>query len=379
MAEKRDYYEVLGVSKNATADEIRKAYRVLAKKYHPDLNHEPGAAEKFKEVNEANEVLSDPQKRASYDQFGFAGMNGANGSGFEGFSQGFQGGGFGGFDDIFSSFFSGMGGSGASSQRRANSAQKGEDRFMQMKITFMEAIFGKTSSIELDGDEVCPTCHGSGAKSASDVSTCPTCNGAGEVLEQQRTAFGIFQSRKVCPTCHGKGKVIKKVCDKCGGKGYIHKHVVVEVKIPAGIQTGQQLRIPGKGERGANGGPNGDLYIEVMVAAHKYFIRDGKDISIRIPISSLDATLGCKVAVPTVYNEVELTIPSGTQDGTKFRLRGKGVKSSNGGMPGDQYVIVDIQIPKDLNRKETELYRQLQELSKEKSKSVFDKFKDAFN
>lgn len=373
MATQRDYYEVLGLQKGATDAEIKKAYRSLAKKYHPDINKAPDAAEKFKEVQEAYDVLNDPQKKAAYDQFGFAGMDGAGNAGFGG---GF--GGFGGFDDIFSSFFGG--GMGGSTSRRSNQPQKGQDRFMSMTIDFMDAIFGKTEVITLDMEETCSECLGSGAKSKDDIQVCPTCHGSGQVISQQRTPFGVFQSQSVCPDCHGSGKKIKTPCPKCKGKGYEKKRIKVEVRIPAGIQTGQQLRISGKGERGYNGGPNGDLYIEIRVRQHEYFIRDGKNISIYVPISSLDATLGCTIEVPTVYGDVELKIPAGTQHATKFRLRGKGVKSTagHGGTDGDQYVIVEIQIPKSLSREETEYYEKLRKLEKKQKKSVFDKFKEAF-
>ncbi|MBQ1506142.1 MAG: molecular chaperone DnaJ [Erysipelotrichales bacterium] len=379
MAEKRDYYEVLGVAKDASEDEIKRAYRKLAKKYHPDLNHEPDAADKFKEVTEAYEVLSDAQKRQNYDQFGFAGMDGA--SGFGGFGSGFGGSGFGGtgfggFDDIFSSFFGG--GMGGTRTRSSNAPMQGDDRYMQMKITFMEAIRGKKVPVELDVDESCPDCHGSGAASPSDIETCSTCGGSGRVMSQQRTAFGVFQTQTVCPNCRGKGKVIKKVCPTCKGKGYNRHHVSFDLNIPAGIRTGQQLRVPGKGERGVNGGPNGDLYIEILVEQHEYFVRDGKDISIRVPISCVDAALGCKIDVPTVYGDVELSIPSGTQEGDRIRMRGKGVKGANGTAAGDQYVIIEIKVPKSLSRKEEELYKQLKELETKRSKSVFERFKDAF-
>lgn len=377
MAQKRDYYEVLGVSKDASEDEIKHAYRTLAKKYHPDVNHEPGAADKFKEVTEAYEVLSDPKKRQTYDQFGFAGMDGSQAGGgfnYNDFARGFSGG-FGGFDDIFSSFF---GGGGGSPRREETGPMQGEDRYLQMKIAFMDAVYGKTVTVPLDVDESCQYCHGSGAESPSDVKTCPRCGGSGRVTTQQRTAFGIFQTQSVCPECHGRGKIVSRVCHVCGGKGYTRKHVDLEVKIPAGIQNGQKLRIAGKGERGVNGGPNGDLYIEIAVAPHEYFTRDGNDISIRIPISSIDAALGCKVDVPTVYGDVEMTIPAGTQNGKVLRLRGRGVKGRNGSSGGDQYVTVDIRVPTNLSRKEEELYRQLREMEKAKSKSVFERFKDAF-
>lgn len=368
MANKRDYYEVLGLQKGASDAEIKKAYRTLAKKYHPDMNKDAGAEDKFKEINEAYEVLSDPQKKSTYDQFGHAGMDGAGG---------FSGG---GFEDIFGSFFGGgFGGFGGQSQARRNGPRKGQDRFMQMKVEFMDAIFGKTETINLGVDEVCSECLGTGAHSKEDIAVCPTCGGSGTVVTQQRTPFGVFQSQSVCPTCNGTGKTIKRKCSKCGGKGYEHKRVSVDVKIPAGIQSGQQLRVQGKGERGENGGPNGDLFIEVLVKKHDYFVRDGKNISISVPISSVDATLGCTVDVPTVYGDVELTIPAGTQGGTKFRLKDKGVKDMRGGSTGDQYVEVQVEVNKKLSKEEKELYKKLQDLQKKSGKeTVFEKFKKAF-
>lgn len=373
MAEKRDFYEVLGVKKDASEADIKKAYRTLAKKYHPDMNKEAGAEAKFKEVQEAYETLTDPQKRANYDQFGHAGMDGAGFGGFNGGFGGFQSGGFEDLNDIFGSFF---GGGSSQGGRRSTVQSKGEDRLMQMKIDFMDAIFGKETSIQLDVDELCTECLGSGARSKDDVKVCPTCNGRGSVTTQQRTPFGVFQSSGPCPECQGTGKKIINRCAKCHGKGYEHKHVTVDVKIPAGIQSGQQLRVAGKGERGQNGGPNGDLFIEVLVAKHKFFQRDGKNIYISIPISSLDATLGTKIDIPTVHGDVELTIPPGTQHGTQFRLKGKGVKDLRSAQQGDQYVEVDIKVEDKLSREEQELYEKLRKV--QSKESVFDRFRKSF-
>lgn len=369
---KRDYYEVLGIAKGASDDEIKRAYRKMAKKYHPDVNKEADAEEKFKEVNEAYEVLSDPQKKAVYDQYGHAGLDGQGGAG--GFG-GFGGADFGGFEDIFGSFFGG--GFGGGSQRRANTGpRKGNDRFMQMRIDFMDAIFGKTETITIDLDEQCSHCHGSGAKSESDVETCPTCGGRGRVVTQQRTPFGMMQSESVCPHCNGTGKHVKVKCPECNGKGYEHKRVKLDIKIPAGINSGQQVRVPNKGELGVNGGPNGDLYIEIIVNRHKNFVREGNDIRISVPISSVDATLGCEVEVPTVYGDVNLKIPAGTQHGTQMRLKGKGVKSLRG-VQGDQYVEIKVEIPTKLSREEKEIYEKLRKAER-KGGSVFEKFKKAF-
>ncbi|HEY4537221.1 MAG TPA: molecular chaperone DnaJ [Erysipelothrix sp.] len=367
MAQKRDYYEVLGVGKSASADEIKRAYRKLAKKYHPDVNKEEGAEEKFKEVQEAYEVLSDQSKRANYDQFGHAAFdqNGGFGGGFEGFS--------GGFDDIFSSFFGG--GFGGGTSRQANQPRKGQDRFMSLTIDFMEAIFGAEKTINLTVEETCTTCHGSGAYSKSDVKTCATCHGTGQTVSQQRTPFGVFQTQTTCPDCSGTGETITRFCDDCKGNGYISKKISVDIKIPEGIVSGQQLRVSGKGERGYNGGPNGDLFIEIIVGTHKYFRREANNIHIEIPLSVVDATLGTEVEVPTVHGDVTLKIPAGTQPNTKFRLREKGVKDLRTGRVGDQYVEVKLEVPKKLSRHDKELFEQLRE---EKGDTVFDRFKKAF-
>ncbi len=367
MADKRDYYEVLGVSKSATPDEIKKAYRKLAMKYHPDVNKDPGAEDKFKEINEAYEVLSDEQKRSTYDQFGHAGMDGAFGQG--GYSQGFAD--FGDLNDIFGSFFGGGFGGGA--RRQSNAPRQGNDRLMKMRIDFMDAVFGKTETITLDVDETCKHCHGTGAESEHDVQTCPTCNGTGYVMTQQRSMFGVIQQQSVCPDCKGTGKKVTRACHTCHGKGYEHRRVKLDVKIPAGIQSGQQIRIAGKGERGVNGGPNGDLYIEIAVKPHDVFDRRGDDIYIQVPISAIDATIGTSVHVPTVNGDVELKIPEGTQPNTKFRLKGQGVKSRRG--QGDEFVEVRIEIPKKVSRKDRELYEKLRNGQGE---SPFDRFKKAF-
>ena len=380
MADKRDYYEVLGVAKNASDDEIKKAYRKLAKKYHPDVNKEPGAEEKFKEVNEAYEVLSDATKRANYDQFGFSGVDGSTG-GFGGFSQGFSSGGFDDLNDIFSSFFGGsMGGFGSGRGRASNGPCKGDDKLMRMNISFMDACFGKKETISLTVDEQCPDCKGSGAASASDIETCSTCRGTGTVIQQQRTAFGVFQTQGACPDCQGTGKKIRKVCPRCKGKGYERKTSEVEVNIPAGISSGQQLRVAGKGERGYNGGPNGDLYIEIYVEPHERFERDGKNIYLDIPVSAVDATLGCSIDVPTIHGDVMMKIPAGTQNGKQFRLKGKGVKDIRSGKEGDQICTVNIRVDDNLSRKEKELYKQLQELQgTRQGESVWERFKKNFS
>ena len=377
MADKRDYYEVLGLSKGASEDEIKKAYRKLAKKYHPDVCKEPDAEAKFKEVNEAYEVLSDPQKRQTYDQFGFAGMDGAQYGGF-------SGAGFEDFSDIFSSFFGGdmggMGGSyGRSYSRSSTGPVRGDDRLMRLDIDFMEACFGGKKTIRVQYDETCSQCRGSGAASPSDVETCKTCGGRGTVMSTQRTILGVMQSQSVCPDCRGTGKKVRKVCPKCAGRGYERKNTEVEVTIPAGINTGQRLRIPGKGERGVNGGSNGDLYLEIRVRPHERFVRDGRNILLEIPVTAVDATIGTTVDVPTIHGEVTMKIPAGTQEGTQLRLKGQGVPDSRGGKNGDQLCTVRIKIDKKLTQQERKLYEQLRDLEgKPEKENIWDKFMNSF-
>ena len=382
MAEKRDYYDVLGVSRNASADEIKSAYRKLAKKYHPDLNKAPDAAEKFKEVNEAYEGLGDADKRAKYDQFGFAGVDpqAAAGGGF-GNMGGFSSGSFDDLNDIFSSFFGGGMGSGFSSSRRASQGpRKGEDKFMRMNISFMDACFGKTETINISVDEKCDACGGTGAASPSDIDTCPRCHGSGRVITQQRTMLGIMQTESECPECHGTGKKIRRYCPKCNGAGYLHKRVSVDVKIPAGINSGQQLRIAGKGERGTNGGPNGDLYIEINVLPHDKFVRDGKTIYLDIPVSAVDATLGCTLDVPTIRGEVTMKIPAGTQNGAQLRLRGEGVPDLRTGRNGDQICTVKVQIDRTLTKREKELYQELKDIQDSgHGETMWQRFKKNFS
>lgn len=371
---KRDYYEVLGVSKSATDAEIKKAYRSLAKKYHPDVSTEANTEEKFKEVQEAYDILSDNEKRANYDQFGHAAFD-PN----AGFGGGFNAGGFsdfGGFEDLFGSFgFGGGFGGGRRQSARANQPMKGQDRVMSMNIDFMDSVFGTNKSINLNVDETCPHCHGTKAESPKDISTCNTCQGSGYVISQQRTPFGVFQSESVCPECHGSGEKITKACHECHAKGYVTKKVKVDIKVPAGIVTGQHLRVSGKGERGMNGGPNGDLYIDINVKPHKHFKRVGNDIHIQVPVSAIDATLGTQIQVPTVDGDVLLKVPAGTQPNTKLRLREKGVVDRKTGKKGDQYVDVNVVVDKKLSKKEMEHYEAIRDAQ---SDNVFDKFKKSF-
>lgn len=371
---KRDYYEVLGVSKDADAQTIKRAYRKLAKTYHPDINKEADAEEKFKEVQEAYDVLSDENKKAAYDRYGHAAFDQNSG----GFGGGFQGG-FSGFDDvdlgdIFSSFF---GGGQSSGRARRTGPMQGQDRYMQVQIDFMDAIKGRKMDIKINYDEKCSHCNGTGAKTPNDIHTCSRCNGTGQIKTQQRTAFGTFVNQSVCPDCGGTGKVVKEKCPHCHGSGYTNKNITVELNIPAGINSHQQLRVAGKGHRGANGGPNGDLYVEILIKPHPHFVRDDRNILMSIPISAPNATLGCEVDVPTPYGEVTLKIPEGTQNGTTFKLKGKGVKDLRSDHYGDQLVKVEIKIPTKLSKEEKELYRKIVEKDKKKD-SFFDSFKKAF-
>lgn len=365
---KRDYYEVLGLSKSATKDEIRRAYRSLSKKYHPDLNKADDAEAKFKEVTEAYEVLSDETKKANYDQFGHAGPN-----------QGFGGGGFGGdgfgFEDIFSSFFGGGGGR----RQDPNAPRKGNDLQYTMSIDFMEAVFGKETEIEIPKEEECGTCHGSGAKKGTSPETCSHCRGTGEIRVTQDTPLGRMVNRRACHHCEGTGKIIPEKCTTCRGAGTVKKTVKIKVTIPEGVDDGQQLRVSGQGEPGKNGGPTGDLYIVFRVKPHEKFIREDDDIYLELGLSYPQAALGDEIEVPTVQGNVNLKIPAGTQTGTRFRLRGKGVKNVHGRGTGDQHIIVKVITPKKMTEKQKELMRQFAAISgdrpEEYSSSLFDKIK----
>lgn len=373
---KRDYYEILGVSKDASKDEIKRAYRKLSKQYHPDINKEPGADEKFKEISEAYEVLSDDTKRAQYDQFGHAGAN-QDFDGFGGFG-GFSDAGFGGFEDILNTFFGG----GSTRRRNPNAPRQGADLQYTMTLTFEEAVFGKETDIEIPREEQCSTCHGSGAKSGTHPEECPYCHGSGQISTEQNTPFGRIVNRRVCHHCGGTGQVIKHKCPTCHGTGKVKKRKKIHIKIPAGIDNGQQLRVAGKGEPGINGGPNGDLYIIFQVKEHEFFERDSDDIYCEMPISFVQAALGDEIEVPTLYGKVKLKIPAGTQTNTKFRLRGKGVKSVRSTTPGDQHVIVRIVTPTKLTEKQKQLLREFAEISgktpDEQTDTFFEKVKRAF-
>ena len=390
MAEKRDYYEVLGIGKNATDAEIKSAYRKLVKKYHPDLN--PGnkeAEEKFKEVNEANDVLSDPQKRQRYDQFGFAGVDpnyaAANGGGAGGF-----GGGFGGVDlgDIFGDIFGGgfgggfSGFGGGSSTRTANAPRKGHDIQASVILTFEEAAHGCSKKITINRQDTCPDCGGTGAAKGTSPETCPDCGGRGYVVTQQRTPFGVMQSQQPCSHCGGRGTIIRNPCKTCRGTGKTAARKSLEINIPAGIDDDQNIALRGQGDAGSNGGPAGDVIVHVTVKADPMFERDGYDVTIHVPITFSQAVLGDDVEVPTVDGRIVQHIPEGTQSGTKFRLRGQGIQYLNGRGRGDQYVIVDVEIPKKLNRTQREALNAFEDSLKddnyEKRKGFFKNLKDRF-
>lgn len=365
---KRDYYEVLGVNRNATEDEIKKAYRKLARKYHPDVNRDdPEAEEKFKEVNEAYEVLSDKEKRARYDQFGHADP----GAGFGGGTGDF--GDFGGFGDIFDMFFGGGG--------RQRGPRRGADLQYNLQIGFEEAAKGAEKEIEIPRTEECPTCHGSGAKPGTHPETCSVCRGTGMQEQVISTPLGRMVNRRPCQACGGDGKIIREPCAQCRGAGTIRVRKKIHVKIPAGVDTGNRIRISGAGEAGDKGAPPGDLYIVVYVREHEFFERDGDDLHCRVPISFVQAALGDEIEVRTLDGKVKLRIPEGTQTGTSFRLRGKGMPRLNSTYRGDLHVRVVVVTPTDLTEKQRELLRQLgEELGikpNEQHKTFFEKVKDA--
>ena len=364
MADKRDYYEVLGLQKGASEDEIKKAYRRLAKENHPDMNPgDKGAEARFKEIGEAYEVLSDPEKRSRYDQFGFAGVdpNFAASQGAGGFGGGF--GGFGDFDvdigDIFSSFFGG--GATRGGARTANAARRGENIRVQTELTFEEAAFGCTKEIPVSRIENCPECGGTGCEKGTTPEVCKRCSGTGTVRSQVRTAFGVMSSTSPCPDCSGTGRIIHSPCPKCRGKGAVRKNTTVKVDFPAGIDDGQTLSKRGAGHRGVNGGPAGDLLITVSVLPHSQFEREGFDVYYNMPITITQAALGDSVEVPTLDGKVKYTIPDGTQTGTVFRLRGKGIQRLNSVGRGDQFVTVTVTTPQNLTGEQKELLRKLGE------------------
>ena len=374
MAEKRDYYEVLGVKKDATADEIKKAYRKLTKENHPDLH--PGdkaCEERFKEANEAYEILSDEEKRKKYDQFGHAAFDpnaGFGGGGFDGF------GGFGGFGDIFSDIFGGFGGA---TRSNPNAPRRGESIRATVNISFEEAAFGCKKEVTVAKIETCTDCKGTGCAPGTTPEICPDCKGTGQVTVAQRTPFGMMQSSSPCTKCRGTGKIIHQPCKTCRGMGSIRRQHKVEVNIPAGIDDGQTISKPGGGNAGVNGGPAGDLLVSVIVRPHARFERDGTSVLLEQEISYAQATLGAEVEVPTLDGKVKLTIPEGTQPGAVFRLRGKGIPFLRGSGRGDQFVSVTIKVPKNLTGSQKELLRQfaasMGELDGDAGRSIFGRKK----
>ncbi len=372
---KRDYYEVLGVSKGASDDEIKKAFRKLAKQYHPDLHPDDKDAEaKFKEVNEAYEVLSDPSKKAKYDQFGFAGVDPNYGAG--------QGGGFGGFGDMGDIFDSIFGAFGGGSRQNPNAPRRGSDIEVGAAISFMEACKGVSKTIKVNRLQKCPDCGGSGAAAGSSVKTCPDCNGKGTVNISQQSLFGMVRQTVKCSRCGGRGKIVDTPCKKCSGKGMVKMAEEKEVNIPAGIDDGQQLRVGGGGNCGANGGPNGDLYITVTVRPDPIFERDGYDVWTDIPLTYGQAALGDEIVVPTIDGKVKYTVPEGTQAGTVFRLKGKGIKKVNRNDRGDHYVKVYVEIPKNLSKEQKKALKEFEQTLEtknyQKRQTFFDKLKEKF-
>ena len=378
MAEnKRDYYEVLEISKNADEAEIKKAYRTLAKKYHPDINpNDKSAEKKFKEVNEAYEVLSDSEKKSRYDAYGHAGIDPSFNMGGNG-GVGFDFGGF-GVDDILNSFFGGF--SSYSSSERRNAPQRGDDIHQRVIISFEEAVFGCTKEINYIRIEVCEECSGSGAAKGSSVDTCTTCAGSGSVKTQRRTPLGIMQSTKTCDTCHGAGKIIKSPCNSCKGKGLVRKNCKKEVVIRAGIDDGQRMAVRNEGNSGINGGPPGDLIIAVGVRPHPVFEREGYNIFCEIPITFTEATLGAEIDIPTLENSEKFIIPEGTQTSSMFTLRNHGIQHiDNPKQRGDLHFKVIVEIPTGLNEKQKAALREFNESCGNKNhikkESFFKKFK----
>lgn len=371
----KDYYEVLGVDKNASEEDIKRAFKKAALKYHPDRNPDnKEAEEKFKEINEAYQVLSDSEKRQRYDQFGTADFNGQGFGGFDGFDFG----GFGGFGDIFSDIFG-----GGFSSRNKNAPRKGADLEYDLSLTFEEAVFGCQKDISVTRREKCETCSGTGAKPGTSAKTCSKCGGTGQIRVQRNTPLGTIATQSTCDMCGGKGKTIDEPCPSCRGIGKERKTRKVSINIPAGVDTGNVMPLRGQGEAGENGGPPGDLYINIRVAPHKTFKRQGFDIHMETHISFAKATLGTEIKVPTVDGDVTYKIPAGTQPGTVFRLKGKGVPRVNSAGRGDHYVKVIVDVPKSLNEKQREALRMFMEASgeekieavEEHKKSIKDFFK----
>jgi len=377
LADKRDYYEVLGVSRGASDDELKKAYRKEAKKYHPDLHPGDKEAEaKFKEVNEAYEVLSDKDKKARYDQFGHAGVDPNFGAG--------GGGGFGGFEDfgdIFSNIFGGGFGGFGGGQRR-NGPVRGNDIRTSILLTFEEAAFGCDKTVEVTRQESCSACNGSGAKAGTSPVKCKKCNGSGRIRTQTRTPFGMMANESVCPDCQGSGSVVIDPCRECRGTGRVRKLNKIDITFPAGINEGQTMQVQGKGETGKRGGMNGDLLVTVRIKPHEIFTRDDYDVHIEMPVTFVQAALGATIKVPTIDGVVEYDIPEGTQTGSIFRLKNKGIQYIRSKNRGDQYVKVDIEVPKNLSQEQKDILLKFDTACEvknyKKQKTFFDKMKDLF-
>ncbi len=386
MADKRDYYEVLGVKKGAGEDELKKAYRKLAKQYHPDMKPGDKEAEaKFKEINEAYEVLSDPEKKSRYDQFGFAGVDPNYGAGQPGggvYTGGFSGFDVGDFGDIFSSIFGGgFGGGGGAAAR--NAPRRGEDIERRVSITFEEAAFGCSKDVTVNRVEKCESCDGSGAEKGSKVENCPICHGSGQVRATRRTALGTVSTTAVCNNCEGRGKVIKEPCKTCQGAGYTRKTRTISINIPAGIDNDQVVILRGQGGHGTNGGPSGDLHVAIQVKPHAVFERDGYNLLLTIPITFSQAALGDELELPSLDGPIKYTIPEGTQTDTVFRLRNKGIAQVNSKSRGDYLVKVVVETPKSLSVHQKEILRELGRISSDRNnsrrKAFFDKVKNMFN
>ncbi len=371
---KKDYYEVLGVEKTASDEEIKRAFRRLAKQYHPDVNKSPDAEAKFKEIGEAYAILSDPEKRRQYDQYGHAAFENG-GAGFSGFStddidlSAI-------FEDLFGSSFGGGFGSNfgfnfGGRENRRNAPTKGKDRLITLNLTFEEAVFGCKKSIRIDLNETCESCHGKGGFNEK---KCSKCNGRGTIVMEQKSMFGIFQTQTTCPECGGDGITFEKVCSDCRGTGFVKNNKEIVVTVPEGVDTGYQLRISGKGEAGKNGGPNGDIYIEFNVRKHDFFERQEEDIYLEVPITIAEAALGCKKEIPTLENNVMLEIKAGASTGDKLRLKGKGIKIPNSLRKGDLYVILNVVTPTKLSRKQKSLLEELRDTGLE-DEAIFKNFK----
>ncbi len=365
MATKRDYYEVLGVSRDASQEEIKKAYRSLAKKYHPDVSTDPNATEKFAEIQVAYDCLSNPEKKANYDRFGTEDMNGFASGGTEG--------GF-GFEDIFSSFFGGFG----ANTRSRSGAKRGSDLQVDVTITFEEAAFGVEKKITVTKLDTCSKCAGLGAESKDDIETCKRCNGRGTIITQQNTILGMMRSENTCPDCGGTGKKIKHVCSECNGSGRVRRVKTLNVKIPSGIADDQVIRLSGEGEAGIKGGSAGDLLIHVNVKKHDIFERDGNNILLDLPITFSQAALGASIEIKTLYGLVNLKIPSGIQSGTKLKLSGKGIDNKINGKKGDQIVTVTVVTPNSLTAEQKKIFTELSKTDETKNNNIFERIKNFF-